>query len=139
MKLSHCFWDNAVPITETGCLIWMHSTNTPGYGQLWRVKNGKKKLEFAHRVAYELANGEIPVGSDVLHRCDVKCCIEPTHLYLGNHRQNMLDFVSRHNHYLASRTHCNYGHPFTEENTIIRDGRHGRRCRACLENRTSHD
>jgi predicted XRE-type DNA-binding protein len=57
------------------------------YGQLsWR---GRKRS--AHRVAWELANGPIPAGRHVLHHCDNPPCVNPSHLFLGDHDANMKD------------------------------------------------
>lgn len=65
--------------------------NPQPYGSLgW---NGNVKS--AHRVAYELVNGEVPVGAMVLHTCDFGLCCNPSHLYLGDHAQNMRDMVER--------------------------------------------
>lgn len=49
----------------------------------------------AHRAAYTAAYGPIPSGMHVLHRCDTKACIEPTHLFLGTNAENMADKVAK--------------------------------------------
>jgi hypothetical protein len=54
-----------------------------------------RRARSAHRVAYELAHGEIPEGMMVLHHCDNPRCVRPDHLYAGTRRQNMDDVIAR--------------------------------------------
>lgn len=75
---------------ESGCMEWTRKTLPPPgfpYGRL-RV-NGKDIL--AHRYAYQLCHGEIPVGMCVLHRCDNPKCCNPAHLFLGTQLDNVKD------------------------------------------------
>lgn len=58
-----------------------------GYG----VMAVDKKQRYVHRLAYEQAKGPIPKGMCVCHKCDVKLCIEPSHLFLGTIRDNIAD------------------------------------------------
>lgn len=77
---------------ENGCLIWIGTKQTEGYG-LIRI-NGR--LHATHRVAWELTHGEkIPQGKIICHTCDNPSCIEPTHLYSGNDASNAADRESR--------------------------------------------
>lgn len=50
----------------------------------------------AHIVSWILHNGEVPTGLCVLHKCDVRRCVNPEHLYLGTKKQNRKDFMDRH-------------------------------------------
>lgn len=76
---------------ETGCYEWQAGINPNGYGI--RQTGGKNKT--AHRVAWELANGPIPIGLQVLHRCDVRHCVNPAHLFLGTNADNVRDKVAK--------------------------------------------
>lgn len=70
-----------------GCWNWVRASNLEGYGRAWH--NGK--LHLTHRLAWEQARGPIPDGFQVLHRCDNPACINPDHLFLGTHVDNMRD------------------------------------------------
>ena len=52
-------------------------------------------MEMAHRVAYSLEHGYIPEGMQVLHRCDVRACCRPDHLFLGDNDANVRDKVEK--------------------------------------------
>jgi len=75
----------------TKCINWLGATNGVGYGITWF----NKKKEYAHRVAYIKANGEIPDGMFVCHSCDNPLCVNPKHLWLGTRSDNMKDMVKK--------------------------------------------
>jgi hypothetical protein len=76
---------------STGCLEFMGFRLPNGYG---RIK-GERTVELAHRAAWKAWCGPIPDGLCVLHRCDNRCCVEPTHLFLGTHQDNVSDMIQK--------------------------------------------
>jgi hypothetical protein len=77
-----------------GCWNWIAATNARGYGVVGRGGRGAG-LHKAHRASWMVHRGDIPDGMWVLHKCDNPRCINPEHLYLGDHQQNVRDMVSR--------------------------------------------
>lgn len=83
-----------VVIRESGCHEWVGHIQPNGYGQV--RANGK--TTYAHRVAWELANGPLPDGVYVLHACDNRCCVNPAHLRVGSFQDNMDDMTAKKRH-----------------------------------------
>ena len=75
------------PHMDSPCWIWTAGKFRKGYGS---IKVSGKSL-YTHRVAWVLANGPIPSGLDVLHRCDNPACVRVDHLFLGTNADNVRD------------------------------------------------
>jgi hypothetical protein len=66
--------DRVEMVTESGCWIWMGGLNSSGYGP--------------HRRFWERANGRVPAGLEIDHRCEVECCVCPGHMRPVTHAEN---------------------------------------------------
>lgn len=77
-----------------GCINWTGPTRPNGYG----IAYYHGKIFGAHRLVYMLLVRGIPYGLYVLHKCDNRRCVNPEHLFLGTHRDNMRDMVEKHRH-----------------------------------------
>jgi len=77
------------------CWEWTGYKDELGRGQfhVW-----KEKTYRVHRFMYELVNGKIPDGMCVCHECDNPSCVNPDHLFLGTHQDNMMDMNSKGRH-----------------------------------------
>lgn len=84
--------EHYVAVPESGCWLWIMALNNKGYGS---ISLGGGRREYVHRTSYRLHVGEIPDGMEVCHACDVPCCINPSHLFLGTHQENMSDSASK--------------------------------------------
>lgn len=97
-KFESRFHDSYEPVTETGCWLWNKgrtATNRKGsgYGTFWAGYEFNKGRQVpAHRYSYFLKTGHIPTSDEhVMHKCDTGICVNPDHLQLGNHMENMQD------------------------------------------------
>jgi hypothetical protein len=117
----------AHPPDEHGCRLFKLSRTNKGYGSMrW---NGRQRP--AHRVSYELAFGPIPAGMMICHHCDVRNCIEPTHLFVGTALDNMRDKIKKGRAvYTPKQDFCLRGHPYAGDN-IYTDKNGERSCREC--------
>jgi hypothetical protein len=121
---------------KTGCWIWTGTHSGAGYATLflYKIKGTNKSIRvYAHRLSYTIFVGDIPPDKEIDHLCRVRNCVNPTHLQLVSHRENMLlgETIAAIN---ASRTHCPKGHPYDAKNTHI-SKRGDRMCKTCSRNR----
>lgn len=96
---------NSIPVPFSGCIVWTGSVDTGGYAKF----NSHRK---AHRVAWEESKGLIQNGLHVLHKCDVRCCVNPEHLFLGTHSDNMKDMWAKKRH--APVPNKGHSHPLAK-------------------------
>lgn len=74
------------------CWEWKGKKDKDGYG---RLRVGGRITIRTNRAAWIVANGEIPNGKMICHKCDNPCCINPDHLYVGTAKDNATDRRNR--------------------------------------------
>ena len=97
---------------KEGCWVWLGTYDKYGYGQT----NINVKTELAHRVSYMIHN-QVKLDSSqfVIHSCDFPACVNPAHLRIGTHQENMDDMKSKNRQSKGShRPSCRY----TEEQVL---------------------
>ena len=90
-SLQERFDEKFIPEPNSGCWLWLGSLNSTGYGAFYIPP----KRMGAHRAAYEIYIGQVPEKKFVLHSCDMPCCVNPNHLFLGTHQENMNDMLRK--------------------------------------------
>ena len=83
------FWER-LEHTPEGCWEWTRALTKAGYGAMG-LKRGV--VETTHRISWRLANGTIPEGMNVLHKCHNRKCCRPEHLYIGTQKDNVRDML----------------------------------------------
>jgi hypothetical protein len=128
-------WRYVSPEPNSGCWLWEGAQNTGGYGKMGMGGAGAG-TDLVHRLMWEQHRGPVPPNRWVLHRCDMRACCNPDHLFLGTALDNMRDMHAKGRGRIeagpasvAARTHCKNGHEYSDVNTYRWRGI--RYCRTC--------
>ena len=114
---------NSLVDPESDCWQWTGKTDREGYGTMWIVIDGRRRVRFAHRMSYAAMVGELEEGLVIDHLCENKSCVNPDHL-------EQVTPIENTRRYWSNRDMCGNGlHEINEENMIFRG--HKRQCRAC--------
>lgn len=90
MDLPYRIEKKIVRVPFCGCWIWIGSASAR-YGSVW----DRSKVARAHRVVFRMTGRHLPDDRELLHSCDVPLCVNPDHLTVGTHAENMADMVTK--------------------------------------------
>lgn len=117
---------------NSGCWLWTGALDAQGYGRITRGAHPDDRqarvLPLAHRIVFFHYRGPIPAGLEPDHLCRTRCCVNPWHLELVTHQENIArgQWQPAKN---SRKTSCERGHPFVEGSMTIYDG--SRKCMVC--------
>jgi|SRR5579859_893579 len=119
----------------TPCWLWTGSSNAKveGYGVITYLNINW----YVHRLAYKLFKNDFNNELCVLHKCDMRICFNPDHLFQGTKGDNNIDTSNKQRCAGQKKLFCKHGHELTEENTYLRKNKNGRdyrSCRLCMTN-----
>ncbi|SRR5258706_339634 len=113
------------------CWVWTGSKEGNGYPRFQRFYKETKE-QYAHRIAYLSWIGPIPDDRELDHKCRNRSCVNPTHLEVVTHTENMLRGE------YATKTHCCRGHEF-RPGSFRWETRPNGRSKRCIQCKVDYD
>lgn len=91
MNVRNHIESHSIPVTESGCWLWLGSLNANGYG---RIKIDGLCTS-AHRASFLAHGGVLTVNQYACHKCDTRTCVNPDHIFAGDAKENANDMVRK--------------------------------------------
>lgn len=100
------FEEKYIPEPNTGCWLWTAAQDSDGYGRMITGSrtDQTRVSRTAHTLSFELYRHEIPSGLQILHKCDVRSCVNPDHMELGTWTENMKDKIKKGRQAMGGKT-----------------------------------
>ena len=131
-ELTTRFWEKVSGLDNPdGCWTWIAYKNCWGYGK-FEVDG---EATSAHRLAYQLCIGPIPDDLEVDHLCRNPACVNPAHLELVPHAENVRRGDNWSKGWERYVTHCPQGHEYTPDNLVKQGLSNKRKCKTCHRER----
>lgn len=89
------FWSKVKIGSPDQCWEWISGKSKDGYGQFSIGRKAENRNVRAHRVSWIIKNGNIPGDFFICHKCDNASCVNPSHLFLGTPKDNMVDMSKK--------------------------------------------
>lgn len=112
-------FESRFTVDESGCWLWTGYVKPSGYATM----SVNSKMQWVHRLSYEVLVGPIPAGLQLDHLCRVRNCVNPAHLEPVTGRENTIRSYAARNSGISGMPFptvnhaCSFGHERTEANS----------------------
>lgn len=91
-NLFNKFWGSIDIRGLNDCWLWIGNQNGTGYGLFFY----HGKYITAHQMSWIIHRGPIDIDKEICHKCNNRLCVNPKHLYMATHAENMKEQMIRY-------------------------------------------